>query len=130
MSTASHTGWFDTIKDSLKWHVIEEKFYELQPMLIALALYMGCGFITGFLVKKFSSILAIIITALVIVGILQHLQVISVSVNWFKMHEWFGIKSIPAFDTQSLSLYGDWVKHNVLQVLVFLLGFALGIHLA
>lgn len=123
-------SWLDTLKDSLRLDVIKAKFYELQPTLIELGLCLGIGFLVGFILKKFGKFFAIIVGALVILGILQQLGFIVLSINWLKMQELFGVHAIPTLDTPTLTLYLDWVKEHVMNVLLFVLGFLMGLRLA
>lgn len=129
-SATPQTSWFDSLKDMIHWQAIKDKFYELQPTLIELALCLGIGFLTGFLIKKFGRFFAIVVGALVVLGILQQLGLISLSINWLKMQEMFGVRSIPTLDTPTITLYFDWMKSHVMNVLLFILGFLMGLRLA
>jgi uncharacterized membrane protein (Fun14 family) len=125
-----HIGWLDTIKDAIHWEFIKAKFYEFQPLLIELGISFGLGFLVGFFLKKFGKIVAIIIAALVVLGILQQLGFISVIINWTKINELFGISPAPTLDSNVVVYYFEWVKAHILHAALFIIGFLLGLRLA
>lgn len=130
ISSTPQAGWLDGIKNSFHWEGIKEKFYELQPLLIELGLTLGIGFATGFILKKFGKIFAFLIGILVILGVLQQLGAISISINWIKIQEWFGIQAIPVVDDSIFVAFGAWLKAHILQTLFFVIGFLLGLNVA
>ncbi len=129
MNPTPHSGFLDSVKETIRWDVIKEKFYAFQPTLIEIGLFGGAGFVIGFLLKKFGKIIAFLIAAVVILGILHQLNIISISLNWAKIQEIFGIQS-SSLDNAAITSYGDWIKNHLLQVLFFVIGFVLGIHFA
>lgn len=127
---SSQKGVLDTLKDLIRWDTIKSKFYENQSLLLELGLFFGIGFLVGFFIKKFGKLVAIIIAALVVLGILQQLGLISVSVHWSYIHETLGIGPVPVLDETFISHSISWVKGHILPTLLLILGFVLGMRFA
>jgi len=124
------TGWLDMLKDTLHYDNMRSKFYEYQPLIIELGLSFGFGFLAGFFLKKFGKLIAFIIGALVIIGLLQQLGIITFFINWMKIHELFGIQPHGALDSSLINYYCDWIKEHMFHTMVCALGFLCGLRLA
>ena len=116
------TGWIDSLK--LKLNV--ESFVKNKDKLITLLLYLGAGFLAGFLVKRFFKY--VLVLGVIIAGIclLEHYGIIHIMVDWNKANEVFGVKAIPKVDGNLLSFYWQWVKVNWVVSISAAIGFIIG----
>jgi len=119
-------GWFETFKEKLNVENLAKKFDLSKEKIITLVLYLGAGFIFGFLFKKY--LRYVFVLALIIVGIyaLQKTGAITFTVDWVRMNEVFGIKGIPQIDGNVFSIFWGWIKANLAVSISFLLGFIIG----
>lgn len=129
-SSQNQIGLLDAIKNVLHWEFIKAKYYEYQPTLIELGISFGVGFLVGFFLKKFGKVLAIIIAALVVLGILQQFGFITVIIDWPKINELFGISPAVTVNSQIMHYYFEWIKAHILHTALFGIGFLLGLRLA
>jgi len=124
--TPVEKGWFEALKEKLNIENLTKKFDLSKEKIITLLLYLGAGFIFGFLFKKYFRY--VFVLALIIVGIyaLQKTGAITVTVDWTRMNEVFGIKGIPQIDGNMFSIFWGWIKANLAVSISFLLGFIIG----
>lgn len=120
-------GLLDKIKDTLNPNKLAQRFDK--DTLMEMGMYLGVGFLSGFLLKKYFNY--VLVFALGIAGILglQHLGVISIGIDWMRMQEVFGIKQAAALDSSLLASYWDWIRLNVRLVVSFCSGFLIGLKL-
>lgn len=90
----------------------------------------GLGFLLGFICKKLSSLIFIIILIIVALLALQQFEYIHVSVDWVKIQTFFGMQPTP-FDQSSsfMSSVWQWVKDHILFSISFGIGFLFGLRL-
>ncbi len=83
------TGWGDSLREKLTVWV--GSFRE-QPseVIVNGLLFMALGLLSGFLCRKYSSYVFVVVMTFVGIGILQHLELFNVLVNWHKVYEVFG----------------------------------------
>ena len=85
----ANAGIVDTLKEKFDVHAVVNKVKDSKEKLLEAGLYAGIGFISGFLLKKYSTYVGVCILLLIGLGVLQQLEVISITVNWDKV---FGVK--------------------------------------
>jgi len=115
-------GWIDTLK--MKFNI--ESFVKNKDKMITLLLYLGAGFLAGFLVKRFFKYVLVLAAIIAGIAILQHYGVIHIMVDWDKANEVLGVKAIPKVDGNLLSFYWQWVKVNWAVSLSAAIGFIIG----
>ncbi len=124
---ARQVGWLDRIKETLNLKDIMDKFELSKNTLIELGLYCGIGFLSGFLLKKYGSYVFIVVLMIVGLIVLQQFDIVTITVNWNKVQEVFGIQPTTTLDTNVLTVYWEWVKLNFAIVLSFSVGFLIGL---
>jgi len=127
--TGSQTGFLDKVKEFLDPSTIMERIKSHKDILLAMALYLGAGFLVGFLLKKYFKIVLIIAIPLVALFLLAQFDMLSVVFNWTKLRETFGIQPLPALDTTLLENVWAWTKGNVALALSGAVGFFIGLRL-
>ena len=121
--------WFEKIKETLRIDVLVEKLKENKNVLIDIGIFSLAGFVAGYLVKRYGHYMLAI--ALFIVGlfVLQHVNLINISLNWTNVEQVFGIQKSPAVEGGTvLTLFWEWVKANVVRMVSLVVGFLVGLH--
>ncbi len=68
------------------------------------------------------------ILLLIGLGVLHHLEVINVAVNWDKVYEVFGIQAAQNVTADNIvATIWEWVKVNLLISISYLVGFFIGL---
>ena len=120
-------GWFDSLKEYLNVDQWSKKLNLSINRLVEIGIYLGIGFLTGFFLRRFSKYLIVFILFIIGIILLQQFGLIDVMVNWSKVNEVFGIKTIQKVDGGLLVIFWEWTKANLLIVFSFTIGFLIGL---
>lgn len=118
-------GWFETITKKL--HL--DKLNISTNRLIEIGMYLGVGFLTGFLLKRCAGYVFVAVLTLVGLFVLHQFGVITITVDPVKMQELFGIKQVVTLDTNVLKSYLELIQLNLALVLSFSIGLLIGLRL-
>jgi len=117
-------GWLETFKQKLNIDGLMQKMNLSKERVFEIGLYLGIGFLAGFLFKKYAKYLFIVVLTVVGLAVLHHLGFVEFTINWEKVQ---GIQPIPTpMDATIWSVYWEWIKANVAIVLSFSVGFLVG----
>lgn len=116
-------NWIAKVKSSL--HL--DNFQFSSNKLIEIGMYLGFGFLIGYVLKRFSSFVLIIVLTLLAIFLLHQFEIINLSLNIDKLREFLGIQQ--AVDSNLFCVYWSWAKENVILLLSFFIGFLIGIRL-
>ena len=94
--------------------------------IVEMGMYLGIGFLAGFLLKKYSKYIIILLLCVAALVVLQQFEILTVVFNTTKIQEVFGIKT-STMDADLFSVYWHWIKLNFSIVLSFSIGFLLGL---
>ncbi len=120
------TGWFDKLKTSLNIDGLMERIRESKGRIFEIVVYLGIGFLVGFLLKKYAQFVIVFIVLIIGLVVLQQLNVINLVVDWVRLQDLFGIQpTVTGSDT--ISFYFEWIKVNIWLVLSFAVGFFFGL---
>ena len=122
-----NTGLIESLKNAMQPEVIANKIGMDKNMLIDIGLYGAIGFITGFLLKKYSEYFIALVLLIVGVIVLQQFDYISVSINIPKIHQMLGLQSAPMVGDKYGALLLEWMKANVAGTASLVVGFLVGI---
>lgn len=128
-STLEQTGWFDKIKNSIRWNDLVKKFNASKYILLDMAFFLGIGFLVGFLWKRYANYCIAFLVFLVFLVVLQQLNIIEMQINWTKMQQCCGIEPLIKYSDMPTMIW-EWVKNNILIVFSFAIGFCLGAKLS
>ena len=107
-------GLLETVKEHLDPSTVMEKIKSSKDTLFEVGLYAGIGFVSGFLLKKYSTYVGVCVLVLIGLGVLHHLEVINVMVNWDKVYDVFGIQAAQNITADNIvSLVWEWVRLNM-----------------
>ncbi len=118
-------GWFDKLKNTLQIDSLIEKLNLSKHKVLDMALFLGVGFLTGFLWKRYANYFIAGIIFVTILIILNQLDVVSVSINWVKVQECCGVEPARA-DADILNMIWSWASANILIIFSFIIGFCFG----
>jgi len=116
-------SWFEKLKEALNPHDLMEKFKASKGTILDVILYVGIGFITSFLLKRYGQYVLVFIIGLFV---LSQLSIINVEVNWHIIQDFFGLQST-VIEGNVFTIFWEWVKLNVVVVLSFCVGFVIGL---
>lgn len=121
----AEVGWFNTLIKKLNI----DKLNISTNRLIEIGMYLGIGFLTGFLLRRCAGYVFVVVLSIVGLFILHQFEVITITVNPVKMQELFGIQQTVTLDTNVLMIYWEWIKLNMALVLSFSIGLLIGLRL-
>jgi len=112
------------IKDKFDWTTLKEKFDFSQQQIVEMATYLGIGFFTGFLFKKYARYF--LISIVLIVFALKYFQTTGlVTFHWDQIQTTLTANNITGVE-QVFYTCVDWVKANVAISISFSIGFIFG----
>jgi uncharacterized membrane protein (Fun14 family) len=122
-------GWFEKIKNYIKFDDLLKKLSESKYKLLDMALFAGIGFLIGFLWKRYANYFIAFFVFLVGLIILQQTHIIEIQIDWLRIQKCCGVEPITR-QTDMPSLVWEWFKANILIVFSFIIGFCLGTKLS
>lgn len=131
-ATVAQPGLLDTAAKKLGLDGFMQKLNISKPMLIEIGLYLGLGFVVGFLLKRFSKLFLVLVLTLLFLWFLQHMGIMLFVVNWQRVQELvLGQPSLSIMSSQPDlgSMAWNWVTTHVAAVISFSVGFFAGIRL-
>ena len=118
-------GLPETLKQKMNIEGIMKKLNLSKGKLIEMGVWLGIGFLAGFLFKKYAQYLVIVVLTLIGLAVLQQFEFISVGINWAKFQ---GLQPVTVSDGANiLTVYWEWVKANFAVVSSFAVGFFVGL---
>ena len=123
-------SFMESFKNAVQPESIARKLGIDKNTLIDIGIFGAIGFITGFLLKKYSEYF--IACAFFVVGllVLQHFGYIAIDVNVAKIHEMMGLPSSAIITEGYGSLVLTWTKSNVPAGASLVIGFLVGLKCA
>lgn len=120
--TTSSANWIAKVKSSL--HLDNIQFSTNK--LIEIGMYLGFGFLIGYVLKRYSSFVLVVVLTILAIFLLHQFQIINLSVNIDKLQEFLGMQQSPDLN---LCSYWTWAKENIILLMSFFIGFLIGIRL-
>lgn len=125
---ADKSGVVDVVKSKFDVETIVERVKSSQDRLFEVGMYAGIGFLSGFLLKKYSTYVAVFVLFLIGLGVLSQLEVINIIVNWDKVYELFGIQAAQTVTADNiLSMVWEWVRVNMVISISYIIGLFIGL---
>ncbi len=125
-AAAQTASFLERMKHYLNPKNLMETISSSKDKIIEMGMYLGIGFLAGFLLKKYSKYVLILLLCVAALVILQQFEVLTVVFNTAKIQQVFGIKT-STIDADLFSVYWHWIKLNFSIVLSFSIGFLLGL---
>lgn len=125
--TMSNTSIIEQIKEAPE--KIVKKFDLTKDKALQLAIYLGIGFLVGFLLKRYSRIVVTVIVVLLTLLTLEYFHIIDLTVHWGKVRDLIGMRPLPAVNGTVFTALWESAKDNLAQVISFSVGFLAGLKL-
>lgn len=126
--TTKGGGMLETLKEKLDVDGVVEKIKSSKDRLFEIGLYAGIGFISGFLLKKYSAFVGVCVLLLIGLGVLHHQGVINLVINWDKVNEVFGIQAAQNMTADNIfAIVWEWVRLNMLISVSYVVGLFIGL---
>jgi uncharacterized membrane protein (Fun14 family) len=122
-------GVLQSVKDRVNVDAVVEHISQSKDVLIEMAIYTLIGFFAGYLVKRYSSLLATMILLIGILIILGKIGIITVVVNWEYIYQQLGIQPVLLTSDNMASLGWEWMRANTLSVAGAVIGFFAGLRI-
>jgi len=119
-----------TIKTRLHLDDAMERLHVTKEYLLEAAIYAGVGFVAGYLLKRFSGVVAIVILTIASIALLQHFDLVGVMINWEKIQDLIGIDPEAVLNENFFAIVWLWIKTHVLLAVSFVVAFLLGLKCA
>jgi uncharacterized membrane protein (Fun14 family) len=121
-------SWFEKIKESLHLDTLAEKIKANKAVFIDIGIFSLAGFIAGFVTKRYGNYMIALVLFVVGLLILQHVDLIHISINWTNVEQVFGIQKNPAVEGGALlTVFWEWIKANVVRLVSLIIGFLIGL---
>lgn len=124
------SSWWQNFWMKLHFDKITAYLTGSKERIVEIGLYAGMGFLSGFFLKKFSSLVIMVLVVVGIAFMLQQFNLIAITINWQNMYDLFGIKQPPVIDDNVLVLFWAWIRVNWVISLSYAIGFFVGLNLA
>jgi len=108
---------------------LAEKFKMSQDIFLQYGIAAGIGFLVGFLIKKFSSYVAVVIAACLAITVLCHFGIMNVVIDWQRMQSMLGLEGVGIMDQNIFELLLQYIRLNIAMTLCALIGFFIGLKL-
>lgn len=103
------------------------RVYESKDLLIEIGLWACIGFFAGYLLKRYSGIIALLILFIAALVALHQIELINVTINWQSIYEFFGVQASLANTDNLTGFAWDWMRANTIIVTSGVVGFLVGL---
>ena len=118
----------DNLKEQLNVQSIMNNVRHSKERLFEVGLYAGIGFVSGFLLKKYSTYVGVCVLVLIGLGVLQHIGVLNIMINWNKVNDFFGIQVAQTVTADNLiTTMWEWIKLNMVISVSYIVGLFIGL---
>ncbi len=122
------SGVMGKVQDIIDVNDVVEKIKSSKDRIFEVGLYAGIGFLSGFLIKKYSSYVAACVLFAIGLGVLHHLGFITIAIQWDKVNALLGMQSVQTVSADSLiSMAWEWAKVNMVISISYIIGLFLGL---
>lgn len=121
-------GVMGTLRNHIDWHTIVGEIKGSRHLVISMLWMLSIGFAVGYLIKKYSKYLVVIVLFLGIVMILQHFNVVSIVIHKKVIYELFSIP-LSLLNQPFSTVVLDIAIANKAITLSGLVGFLLGVRI-
>ena len=121
-------GLLETVKEKVNINQIVDKVHESRNIIVDIALYGGIGFLIGYLLKRYSNAVIVVILMTTALIIMQQFDILTMVIHWEKINELLGLPVASKLITDNFpALAMEWARTNVPIVVSMLVGFLVGI---
>ena len=119
----------ETVKDRMNIKSVANQLYESRDIILEIALYSCIGFFTGYLLKRYSTVIALLILFIAGLFVLNQFELVNVTINWNSLYEFFEIQPALVATDSVTGFMWEWIRANALIVTSVVIGFLIGLRL-
>jgi len=128
MGQSEAAAWLDVVKDRVRG--LSTRLQESRGFSVDIAIYGGIGFLSGFLLKKYSAYVALFVLLIVGLSVLHQFGVISITLHWDKVNELLGLHAgASVADDALVTSVWEWIKANMIITVSYVIGFLIGLNI-
>jgi uncharacterized membrane protein (Fun14 family) len=120
----------ESLKNAMQPETIANKLGVDKNMLIDIGICGAIGFITGFLLKKYSEYFIALVLLVVGIVVLQQFDYMTISFNAPKIHDAIGVQSAVVTNSGYGMMILEWTKANIPAAVSLIVGFLIGLKVA
>jgi uncharacterized membrane protein (Fun14 family) len=129
-TTPQGTGILEVVKEKLNFNQVVEKLQNSKGILVDVALYGCIGFLVGFLIKRYSTVVILMVLMTAGLLVLQQFELITIAVNWFKFNDLLGLPQTTTIINENMPMIlWEWARANMVIVVSAIIGFLTGVKL-
>lgn len=122
-------GVLHTAKERLNIKDLINQVYESKDLIIEIGLYGCIGFFAGYLLKRYNGVIALLILFIATLVALNQIELISVTINWNSIYDFFGIQPALVVTDTVTGLVWEWIRANVVIAVSAVIGFLIGLRI-
>jgi uncharacterized membrane protein (Fun14 family) len=120
-------GMLQSVKERVNVDAVVEHIRQSKDIIIEVGIYAAIGFFTGYLMKRYSSLLAMLVLFIGGLIILSKLEIIAVVINWDYIYQQLGMQPYLLTSDSMVTLGWEWARTNALLVSSAVIGFLFGL---
>jgi len=125
---ASESG-LQTVKSRVNIKDLLNQVYESKDLLLEIGMWACIGFFAGYLLKRYSGIIALLILFVAALAALNQIELITITINWHSIYEFFGVQPALATTDNLTTFVWDWTRSNIILVISAVVGFLVGLRI-
>ncbi len=127
VAQSDNMGLVETIKNSVQPETVAHRFGVDKNLLIDIGVYGAIGFITGYLLKKYSEYFIAIVLLLIGIVVLQQFDFLVLSFNSVKIQQSLGLPDVSLSADAYGNLLLEWIRSHVSRSASLFVGFLIGL---
>lgn len=128
-TTQEQVNVLQTANERISLKGIYNQLYESKDIILEAGLYGCIGFFTGYLLKRYSAVIALLILFIAGLFVLNQLELISITVNTNTIYEFFDIQPALVATDNVAGFIWEWIRANALIVTSAVIGFLIGLRI-
>src|SRR5437762_7932686 len=115
--TGPQPSIIETVKEKVNVGQLVDKISESRNLIFDVLLYGSIGLLTGYLLKRYSGAVIVIVLMTSALMIMQQFELIAITINWDKINEMLGLaQANKLLSDNMMPLAIEWAKANMLVV--------------
>ncbi|HEV2916347.1 MAG TPA: hypothetical protein VGW78_01225 [Candidatus Babeliales bacterium] len=125
----NQTGALQSVKEKLNVDTIVNQIKDSKDTIIEIGLYAIIGFFAGYLIKRYSSFLAMMMLFVGGLIVLVKFEIIAIVINWEYIYQQLGMQPYLLNTDTLMPLAWEWARANSLLVASAVIGFLFGLRM-
>lgn len=118
-----------SVKEKLNVDAVVNQIKDSKDTIIEVGLYAIIGFFAGYLIKRYSSFLAMMVLFIGGLIVLAKLDIIAITINWTYIYQQLGMQPYLLSTDTLVTFSWEWARNNSLLVASAVIGFLFGLRM-